>query len=563
MINKIHCGDNIELMRKLPDNSIDMVITSPPYWGLRDYGDSAEKVFGGEEDCEHEWRISSTRHQEAPGKTSLVKQKGLEYTVSTHTCKKCGAWKGQLGLEPHPQMYVDHMVELCREVKRILKPSGSFYLNIGDSYCSHNANSKNVGGIEGKRVKEDPEYKKSIVIGKKVQYDGGWLQNKQLLLVPSRVACALQEDGWILRNDNLWLKPNPMPISVKDRLNNTYEHIFHFVKKPHYFYNLDAIREPHKEHTISDGTRTDVNYKPDNEKGYHKDGEHTRKYSEFYHPQGKNPGDVIKPLSIQDHINKIYQISKQTPRTTYEGKHKDGEMGSSSALSSTATIRKVGREYIKENSITGQTEKEILNYIQSVAGHPLGKNPGDIFEVTVQPFADAHFAVFPPELVEKPLKSSCPERICVNCGTPWTYESITEVEHNRENKREDSNVRPDGLERVPNDWQPKQVLGQEWVKNCNCETDEYAPGIVLDIFNGSGTTCLVAKKYGRRYLGFDINPEYCKMAKERVGKFGKLDEWGNDTNYNFPIKEFAVSKRKKTKEPEIEEIEEEEMSWDI
>ena len=115
-INKIHCGDNIELLKQLPEESVDCVITSPPYWGLRFYGECNEKIWGGNPNCEHDWGESHTRHQEAPGKTSLVKQKGLEYTVTTHTCTKCGAWKGQFGLEPHPNMYIEHLVEICREI---------------------------------------------------------------------------------------------------------------------------------------------------------------------------------------------------------------------------------------------------------------------------------------------------------------------------------------------------------------------------------------------------------------------------------------------------------------
>jgi len=263
MMNKVHCGDNIELMQKLPNNSIDMVITSPPYWSLRHYGECADKIWGGDKDCKHEWGSPYTRHQEAPGKTSLVKQKGLEYTVTSHTCTRCGAWRGEFGQESHPQMYIDHLVEICREVKRILKPSGSFYLNLGDSYYN-DSTEKNKG----------------------------WLQSKQLLFIPGRVVCGLQDDGWILRNNALWLKPNPMPTPVKDRLNNTYEHIFFFVNSLEYFY------------------------------------------------------------------------------------------------------------------------------------HPIGENPDDVFEITVKPFRGAHFAVFPPELVKKPIEISCPERICMKCGKPFSRMSF-------------------------------------------------------------------------------------------------------------------------------------------
>lgn len=578
MINKIHCGDNIELMQKLPDNSVDMVITSPPYWGLRDYGECAKKVWGGDKKCEHDWGDSYTRHQEAPGKTSLVKQRGLEYTVTTHICTKCGAWLGQFGLEPHPQMYIDHLVEICREVKRILKPTGSFWLNMGDSYASGYTN-----------------------VDKLSEKEKNWLQSKQLLMIPTRVAQALQEDEFILRNVGLWVKPNPMPISVKDRLNNTYEYLFFFVKEPQYFFDLDSIREPHKEHEITGGSRTDVNYKSDKSKGYHEDGEHTRENKDFYHPLGKNPGDVFVETTNDlipdipkfeekyfEHIHNIDQLSKEEKRITYEGKNKDKKTGSSSVLSSTVTIRKVGREYIKEHNITGDMKKALIEYIQSSAGHPLGKNPGDvfklkkererqkeytekcggrdhgslpsgdlinhplgknpgdIFEVTVQPFADAHFAVFPPELVRKPIIASCPERICMECGEPWTREMITDVEHGRENKRPDAKVRLDGLEHVPNDWEPKQVKGMKWVKNCECES-EYAPGIVLDIFNGSGTTCEVAKQLGRRYIGFDINSHYCEMARDRVRRVLDVDAWSNEGNRNAPIKGFES--RKKTKKP--------------
>jgi DNA modification methylase len=118
---------------------------------------------------------------------------------------KCGAWKGQLGLEFDWSMYVEHLVELFREVKRVLKKTGSLWLNIGDTYS-----------------------------------------DKCLLGIPWRVAFALVDDGWILRNAVIWYKPSHMPESTKDRLTRTYEYVFHFVKSKKYYYNLDLIREPYK-----------------------------------------------------------------------------------------------------------------------------------------------------------------------------------------------------------------------------------------------------------------------------------------------------------------------------
>ena len=408
-INKITCGDSLELLKKTDSNFVDCVITSPPYWGLRDYK-KATKIWGGNEFCEHEWGKGIKRHQEAPGKTSMVKQKGLEYTIETCFCNKCGAWKGQFGLEPHPQLYIEHLVDICREIKRVLKPGGSFYLNIGDSYFCSPAGNKYLEDLMSKRniSKGTIEAQFESQRSKSFKPDGKWCQAKQLMLIPSRCAIALQEDGWILRNDILWLKPNPMPCSVTDRLNNTYEHFFFFVKNQEYYYDLDSIREKPK-------TGTEYVRHASGVKG--NEGAVSRQSNEDManHPLGKNPGDIIR---LQE-------------------------------------ARKKQKEYISKSGGGGGCipPSDLVN-------HPLGKNPGDVFEVTVLPFADAHFAVFPPTLVEKPIKSSCP----------------------------------------PN-------------------------GVVLDPFSGSGTTSLVAKQLGRKYMGFDINPDYCEMARARIAKCSVVHDY--------------------------------------
>ena len=136
------------------------------------------------------------------------------------------------------------LIEIFREVKRVLKNSGSLYLNMGDTYCgscSGGGDKRDKTPIGRKTKLYNKAYPQGKIIGLSI-----WLKPKQLMLIPSRVAIALQNDGWILRNDIIWHKPNPMPSSVKDRLNTTYEHIFHFVKQKKYFYDLDVIRVPHK-----------------------------------------------------------------------------------------------------------------------------------------------------------------------------------------------------------------------------------------------------------------------------------------------------------------------------
>jgi hypothetical protein len=175
-------------------------------------------------------------------------------------------------------------------------------------------------------------------------------------------------------------------------------------------------------------------------------------------------------------------------------------------------------EYSRRQSVANE---ETLNPEQFV--HPNGKNPGDVFEVTVKPFPDAHFAVYPTELCERPIKSSCPPKVCAACGTPYDRET---VEKNREvaGGSPAFDLDETGYKDRTGNHQgcregftlPEREVG-EWDQQCDCETDDVRPGVVLDPFAGAGTTCLVAKDLGRRFIGIDLNPEYVAMAQKRVG----------------------------------------------
>ncbi|GAG98393.1 unnamed protein product, partial [marine sediment metagenome] len=197
-----------------------------------------------------------------------------------------------------PQMYIDHLVMICQEIKHVLKKSGSFYLNIGDTYF----------GGKGKSGSEEPDEftlrkKQGLMQGKASTYQGDrpsdickrdkWLQPKQLLLIPSRVAIALQDDGWILRSDIIWKKPNPLPSSVKDRLSNTFEHVFHLVKSRRYYYDLNSIRTPHAVAV----ERWKTPYAKKKNSKYVEDlaacGSNDKK-STMFHPDGKNPGNTFE-----------------------------------------------------------------------------------------------------------------------------------------------------------------------------------------------------------------------------------------------------------------------------
>jgi len=235
-LNKIIQGDWIKLAEQLDDESIDLIMTSPPYWGLRDYGTQNETIWDGDKNCEHEW-VSEERWLHRGTTQSKISGDDSghlnEKKTTDNFCIRCGDWKGQLGLEPTPQLYIKHLIDGFRILKKKLKKTGSFYLNLGDTYFGGNLCVGQPEGWESISTINKEKYnseKFNEFIKNRNKMRSNWLQPKQLMLMPSRVAIALQEDGWILRNDIIWNKPNPMPSSVKDRLNTTYEHIFHFVK---------------------------------------------------------------------------------------------------------------------------------------------------------------------------------------------------------------------------------------------------------------------------------------------------------------------------------------------
>lgn len=244
-------GDVIDQLRKMPGDLVDCCFTSPPYWGLRDYGIA-----------------------------------------------------GQIGQEEHPKQYIEKIVEVFREVNRVLKPTGTLFLNLGDTYFSCGSPADRFGGSQ------HPEYsclsKEQVINQGRGQGvpDGKWLQPKQKMLIPERVAIAMQEDGWILRNSIIWYKNNHMPESVGDRLTRSYETIFFFTKSQKYYFNLDAIRQVA---TTTPWTTTPGKYEANNPRanytgkfdltiaeavGSPRARLATREKINFYNPKGKNPGDV-------------------------------------------------------------------------------------------------------------------------------------------------------------------------------------------------------------------------------------------------------------------------------
>ena len=229
----------------IPDSSVDCVVTSPPYWGLRDYG---------------------------------IEEQGI-------------------GLEPTPEAYCANMVEVFREVWRVLKPTGTVWMNLGDSYTSNGITGgggpvdKRTDGrntTPGDKVRgRKPEVRRASAIG---------LKPKDLVGIPWRVAFALQADGWYLRSDIIWSKPNPMPESATDRPTKAHEYVFLLTKRPRYYYDADAIREATGSEVSWDTWQKTRNLKiegdthGDLQRGVN--GGFGAKENSFSHPNGRNKRTV-------------------------------------------------------------------------------------------------------------------------------------------------------------------------------------------------------------------------------------------------------------------------------
>lgn len=312
-------GDAVELLERLPTGSIDCVVTSPPYFRLRNYG--------------HD---------------------------------------GQLGLESHVDEWVDALRAVLREAARVLVPTGTVWLNLGDSYSTH--------------LREGTA-------------------RKGLLMAPERLALTLSEDGWVIRNKIVWAKTNTIPTSVTDRLATKHEVIYLLARSAKYYFDLDSLREPH----------TSRQPKPRKDK--------------------RGPG-----------------------RPDWLGPNSDGDQG-------LAALHAAG-----------------------LRGHPLGKNPGDVWQLPVSSFRGAHFATFPEQLAERMVLAGTPEARCTSCRT--AYE------------------------------RPVRRLGAAATRlalqaMCDCAAPS-EPGLVLDPFMGSGTTAIAAERLGRNWLGIELNTEFVALADERI-----------------------------------------------
>lgn len=352
---RILIGDCRERLRETPEGSVHCVVTSPPYFALRDYR-VTPSVWGGEAYCEHHWgewkELHDRREETVAGKSRTTARyygaasRRFNGDHQKHEagafCAKCGAWRGCLGLEASPDLYVEHLVMVFREVRRVLRDDGTVWLNLGDSYAG---SWGNYGAREGRqRARSSKTYHR-----RGYEADGGWTglpptakvpgcKPKDLIMVPSRAALALQEDGWWVRSRIIWSKGasfgpwsgNPMPESVRDRPSMAYEEVLLLAKSPRYFYDQLGASEPCR----------------------------------------SGPSDFKKMREAKDRIG---------------GKHKD----LFDPLSKANVASRIGRK-------------------RGVGNHER-RNLRNVWAISTQPFPGSHFATMAPRVAEACIRAGCPE----------------------------------------------------------------------------------------------------------------------------------------------------------
>ena len=388
-------GDCVESMKKLPDESVDMCVTSPPYYALRNYNNNPE----------------------------------------------------QIGLEPTLGQYIENMVAVFTEVHRILKPHGTLWLNLGDSY-------NGSGGAGG-------DYNKGGIKEGQPKYTGRNepnLKRKDLMGVPWRVAFALQDAGWWLRQDIIWNKPNCMPEPVKDRCTKNHEYIFLLTKREKYFFDHVAIKEPVLEDSLK---------------------------------RAQNSWD-------SDH-----------PSTGFHG----------------------------QGIHTEQMGKRFVD--------PSGRNKRTVWTVNPKPYKGAHFAVYPPDLIEPCiLAGSSAHGCCADCGAPYVRvvekkdmgitEAMKVAGANAQGTYEGKDLKdykpttmseqtPRTVKQRTLDAMSKKAVTVGWEATCECNAD-IVPAVVFDPFGGSGTTAGVAIKHGRDAILCELNEEYAELIPARVESISQIQK---------------------------------------
>lgn len=547
IVNRIFGGHSLDVLRQFPAESVHMSITSPPYWGKRSYK-TTPLIWDGLPECKHDFSIET--------EAGDIRYRGVESSsVSFHKdataiegdgkgafCSKCGAWRGELGHKLTPESFVNHLCLIFDEVRRILRPDGSCWVNIGETYygsggsIGHTPDTKNFG-------RNTVEYG-AYPTGTLAMQKHAFLQAKSQCGIPEMFVLEMLKRGWIKRNTILWKKPNAMPESSDDRFTVDFEHVFFFVKNNStlYWTNEKTLKLVAKQPKTNiegidwewrpckrcggagfriEGANTGIN----NKGPYMENNPHlvrlqgsgysgTRTLDSFFEDIMEAPDAGEKKQGCKKcggtgrvrtnlwtgHDYYFEQQFEPYKMNRWGGRYKDNEEVKFSPgegrAGGAATMNRKGYDCYP---------------------NPFGRNMRSVWTIKTMSFKGAHFAVYPEELITTPIKAGCPEFVCRTCGMPRvkifkpTGNYVGYSNGYGSKTAEHIGVSPTSS-LLTKQVQEKAVVG--W-SDCGCGA-EYEPGILIDPFMGSGTTALTALKLGRRFTGIDTNPEYVEMARKRV-----------------------------------------------
>ena len=467
MTIRILQGDCREVLKTLPDQSVHMVCTSPPYYRLRSYLPDGH-----------------------PDKAT------------------------EIGLEQTPAEYVRNIVAVFCELRRVLRDDGSVWLNLGDGYAA--------GGNGGQNRERSDSFhshapRDGDTTGQRKTAPPG-LKPKDLMMIPARVAIALQDDGWWIRSDIIFSKPNPMPESVTDRPTSSHEHVFLLAKSGSTTFWT---------HRDGPGSRTQP--APDYRWVHRKTAEEV----------AIDPGDDknwrrVNLWSGNDYFFDAEAIAEPSSPATHARLSQDvqnqvGSMRANGGAKTNGPMKAVGRKLAAE----GSGIKNNGSFDAAMAIMPATRNSRNVWTIATQSFSEAHFATFPPDLADRCIKAGTSERgCCRSCGAPWVrvitkgepdmahrlasgadasggYNGQSTKNHDAAGVQNASDVKRRILEGM-------RERTYAWFPSCSCDAGDPVPAVVLDCFAGAFTAPLVADRLQRHAIGVELNREYCEMARRRI-----------------------------------------------